>query len=336
MHTIGKSLLALSVAMAGAPAALAHHSAAAFNTQESVTITGTVSEYSFRNPHVYMTLEVTRPDGSSHELEVEAGAASVLNPLGFTRDSVAVGDIVRVSGNPGRRDPEGLMLGRELYKDDGSYFPLNISSRSIYEDSEAAAGSIAGTWFPPRTSFFSYLGDGANWSLTEAGQAASSNVDPRATTQKDCIPIAAPGLMVYPVANTVSVEGDRVVMDIDWLDSERVIWLDGREHPPASETFLHGYSVGRWDGDALEVDTRNYSEHEMGLSMAVPGSTRKRLRERFELSEDGKKLIYSVILEDPVYLAAPVEWSGEWLYRPQMSHSNERCDLEVARRFLDD
>ena len=58
--------------------------------------------------------------------------------------------------------------------------------------------------------------------------------------------------------------------------------------------------------------------------------------ERLRLSEDRKSLIYSGVIEDPVYLAKPVEWSGQWLYRPNMPHSNEKCDVAVARKFLDD
>jgi hypothetical protein len=138
------------------------------------------------------------------------------------------------------------------------------------------------------------------------------------------------------VANTISVQRDRVVMKVDWLDSERIIYLDGRKHPPASETFLHGHSVGRWEGDTLIVETTNFKEHPMGLSTSLPSSTRKRLTERFGLAQDRKSLIYSGVIEDPVYLTRPVEWSGQWLYRPNMPHSNEKCDIEVARKFLRD
>jgi hypothetical protein len=332
MNVIVASVIGLLMA---APA-LGHHSAAAFNTQEEITITGTVIEYNFRNPHVYMTLEVETEDGSSVELEVEAGAGSVLTPLGFTRDSVAFGEVVTIVGNPGRRNPDTLMLGRELYKQDGTYYPLNISSRSIYEESDAVATSIDGTWFSPRTEFFAFLGSARSWPVTEKGRTAMANANALDTPQKDCIPIAAPGLMFYPVANTITVASDRVVMTVDWMDSERVIYLDGRDHPTAPETSLHGHSVGHWEGDTLVVDTTNYMEHPWGLSTSLPGSTRKHLMERFRVAEDGKSLIYSGVMEDPEYLTSPVEWSGQWLYRPDMSHSNEECDLEVARKFLDD
>ena len=162
----------------------------------------------------------------------------------------------------------------------------------------------------------------------------AANTDPKATTQKDCIPIGAPAVMLYPVADTITVQRDRVVMKVDWMESERTIYLDGRKHPASTQTFLHGHSVGRWEGDALIVETTNFKEHPMGLSAALPGSTQKRLTERFRLSPDHKSLIYSGVIEDPVYLAKPVEWSGQWLYRPNMPHSNEKCDLEVARKFL--
>lgn len=329
-------VLACAMSVAVAVPVLAHHSAAAFDTQQEVKVTGTVTEYKFRNPHVYMTLQVKKTDGSTVSMEVEAGAASVLGPLGFTRDSVAVGDVVTISGNPARNTPDRLMLGKDLYKRDGTYFPLNIASRSVYTPKNEVATSIAGTWFSPRTEFTSFLGGVRNWPVTDKGKAAMAVVDPKANTQKDCIPIGAPALMFYPVANTISVQRDRVVMKVDWLDSERTIYLDGRKHPPANETTLQGHSVGRWEGDTLVVETTNFKEHPMGLTTSLPSSARKRLTERFHLSGDGKSLIYSGVIEDPEYLTKPVEWTGQWMFRPNMPHSNEKCDLEVARKYLRD
>jgi len=334
MNKIAKFFLACSMAAALAAPALAHHSAAAFNTQQEVKVTGTVSEYRYRNPHVYMTLQVKKADGSTGLMEVEAGAASVLNPLGFTINSVAAGDMVTIVGNPSRRDPDKLILGKDMFKADGTYYPLNIGSRSVYQAKNETATSIAGTWHSPRTEFTAFLGGARNWPVTEKGKAAMGKVDSKATTQKDCIPVGAPALMFYPVATTVTVQKDRVVMDVDWMDTERIIYLDGRRHPAATETFLHGHSVGRWEGNTLVVETTNFKEHAMGLSTGLPSSTQKRLTERFTLSPDRKGMVYSGVIEDPVYLTKPVEWTGRWEYRPNMPHSNQKCDLEVARKFL--
>jgi hypothetical protein len=118
------------------------------------------------------------------------------------------------------------------------------------------------------------------------------------------------------------------------MDSTRTMYLDGRAHPPAGQTSLQGHSVGRWEGKTLVVETTNFKDHPMGLSLSMPASTQKRLIERFALSEDGKSLVYSGVLEDPVYLAKPAEWSGKWEYRPTMKPSNQKCDIEVASKFL--
>jgi hypothetical protein len=332
MMTINKLGLGLSVSLALSVPAVAHHSAAAFNTAQRVTISGPVTKYEFKNPHVYFTVQVKNADGSTVLHEVEAGAPSVLNPLGFTKESVKVGEVVSVQGNPARNPADRTFLGLELHKADGTYIPLNIGSRSIYQVKNETATSIAGTWFPTRQQFTSVMGAVGRWPTTPAARGGRGG-GATATTQKDCIPIGMPVLMFYPVANTIEVQRDRVIINVDWMDSVRTVWLDGRQHPPATQTFLHGHSVGRWEGDTLVVETTNFKEHPMGSSTALPSSTQKKLTERFTLGADKKTLNISGTVEDPVYLTAPGQWSGTWEYRPGMPQSNEKCDLETALKF---
>jgi len=94
---------------------------------------------------------------------------------------------------------ENSPRGKDL-KSNGSYFPLNIASRSVYTDKGDVAKTIAGPWFAPRTEFNAFPGGVRNWRVTEKGKAAMAVIDPKATTQKDCIPIGAPALMFYPVS----------------------------------------------------------------------------------------------------------------------------------------
>src|SRR4030095_2582255 len=143
MNRIATFVLGGSMVLVCASQTLAHHSAAAFDTQKEARVTGTVTEFSVRNPHVYLVLQVKKPDGSTARLEIEAGAASVLNPLGFTKDSLAVGDVVTIVGNSARAKPEALMLGKDLFKQDGSYYPLFIGSRSVYVAHGRAGGRHA-------------------------------------------------------------------------------------------------------------------------------------------------------------------------------------------------
>jgi hypothetical protein len=142
--------------------------------------------------------------------------------------------------------------------------------------------------------------------------------------------------MFYPVVNEITVAENEITLDVDWMDSKRTVYMDGRSHPDAAMTFLHGHSIGHWDGDALVIDTTNFAEHPMGLSMTLPGGLNKHLTERLELADDGRHINYSGSVVDPEYLAAPVSWSGQWVYSPNMKPANEVCDLDVARRFLNE
>src|SRR5687767_5517011 len=172
MNMMARFALAALVTLGLTAPALAHHSAAAFNTKETVTVTGTVTRYRFANPHVYLTLDVKKADGTVASVEVEAGAASVLNGLGFNANSVKVGEVVSITGNPGRREPEKLLLGRDLVKADGAYVPLNIASRSVYDGKVSTpATSIAGTWFSP--GFGGFTGSARKWVVTDAAKAVS-------------------------------------------------------------------------------------------------------------------------------------------------------------------
>jgi len=339
MNTFSRLTFALFTALTlGGVTAIAHHSAAAFDTQKTVTVNGTVKSYRYANPHVQLLVTVKKDDGSTVDMDVEAGAASVLNGLGFNKDSLKVGDIVTISGNPARNNADAHMLGKDLYKKaDGAYLPLYIGSKSIYESKvNATATSIEGTWFSPMRSFTGVMGSVNRAPKTEKGQAAVKAANPNVSSQADCIPIGEPVVMVYPVANTIKASKDKVVIKTDWMDTERTVYLDGRKHPPASQTFLHGHSVGHWEGKVLVVETTNFKEHQSGLSTTTPSSTEKKLTERFELAEDGKTLKYSGTVEDPVYLTAPGQFNATWEYRPTMPFSNQKCDVQIARQFLKD
>src|SRR4051812_20492492 len=114
MRFTTSALVVSLLSLASVAPVVAHHSAAAFDTTKEQTITGAVLEYRFSNPHIYVTVNVRKPDGTTAKMEVEAGAASVLNGLGFTKDSIKVGDVVTIVGNPSRKDPASFMLGKDL------------------------------------------------------------------------------------------------------------------------------------------------------------------------------------------------------------------------------
>lgn len=86
-----------------APSAQAHHSSAAFYvTSGSITITGTVTEFRFINPHARVYLEVVDEKGESVVWLAEGAAAGVLRRRGWTGDQLKPGDRITVTGAPSR------------------------------------------------------------------------------------------------------------------------------------------------------------------------------------------------------------------------------------------
>ncbi len=69
----------LGASVIGAPAG-AHHSRAPYDTTIEVTLEGTVAKVLWENPHTYLTLELTGPDGHAVMQEVEVGPLSTLRP----------------------------------------------------------------------------------------------------------------------------------------------------------------------------------------------------------------------------------------------------------------
>jgi hypothetical protein len=312
----------------------AHHSAANFHTRTEIVVEGVITKYDWRNPHVYMALEVERPDGTRVEQAVEAGASSVLLPLGLTPESVRIGERVSIRANPSRAGEGRIVLGRELTKADGTVLPLNIGSRSARAPSTATASSIAGTWFSPLTSFRAFNASQREWQLTAKAQAARESYDGSQATFTQCIPVTTPMVMVYPVVITVEVNPDTVVFDVDWMTTRRVVHLDGRAHPENGERTLNGHSIGRWEGDTLVVDTTLFADHREGLAFGIPSGAGKHVTERFSLSADRRHLDYAAVLEDPEHLAAPVSFAAQWEHRPELAPTGLACDLDVAQRFL--
>jgi DNA/RNA endonuclease YhcR with UshA esterase domain len=108
-------LLALAVALAAVPmAAQAHHSFAAFfDPDKSVTVTGTVTEFRFTNPHGMIALDVKKPDGSIEKWRAETNAPVVLVQRGWTRNVIKPGDVVTIDGWPSR-DGRNYMRLRDM------------------------------------------------------------------------------------------------------------------------------------------------------------------------------------------------------------------------------
>ena len=79
--------------------------------------------------------------------------------------------------------------------------------------------------------------------------------------------------------------------------------------------MLHGYSVGRWEGDTLVVTTTLLNSPWFSQS-GIPQSTQATLSERFTPTADGSRLNYELTTTDPLSFTEPVTTRRQWLYLP--------------------
>lgn len=83
--------------------ATAHHASGPFYDPENrVEFEGTVTRWVFRNPHAFLFLNVEDDDGSVTEWQVELGAPVSIRRIGWSPDSLAIGQRVKVAGRRSR------------------------------------------------------------------------------------------------------------------------------------------------------------------------------------------------------------------------------------------
>jgi hypothetical protein len=92
---------------------LAHHGNAAYDTEKSVTVKGTVTEYIWANPHVFLKVEAKDESGSTLHWVIEAQNAVTQASAGWSNATFKPGDQVVVDVTPARNGrPIGRFKGR--------------------------------------------------------------------------------------------------------------------------------------------------------------------------------------------------------------------------------
>ena len=111
-----KSVLPVVVLAALAGAAQAHHSfTATYFEDRTVQIEGKLLQFMFRNPHSFVHIEAPDENGQMQRWAVEGGGAAQLSNQGLSNQTLHVGDVVTIVGNPGR-DPSDHRVRMQYLK----------------------------------------------------------------------------------------------------------------------------------------------------------------------------------------------------------------------------
>ena len=122
------------LALCGASLSAHHSFAAEFDINKPITLQGTVTKVEWVNPHAWIHLEVTKPDGTKEEWMVEGGTPNTLLRRGVTRESLKVGTVLVIDGYQARDHSLLRANGRNVTYPDGRKLFLGSSGTGAPTD----------------------------------------------------------------------------------------------------------------------------------------------------------------------------------------------------------
>lgn len=303
----------------------AHHSVGVFYEPESSSeISGTITDVDWVNPHIRFTLEAANGTGEPEIWAVESGSVNMLERNGIRRDQLQVGAAVTVVGRPSRLGRQAVYATAIRTPDNGtvalqgSFGEPQARAAGLLVEARAAASADPGI-FRVWTRGQAYgdevndVASGLALPYTAAAIAARASYDPLTDdTALECIPQGMPGIMDNPFpVEFVDLGGDILLRLEEW-DTERTIHMPPAADPRTQPATPLGYSVGRWDGDALVVTTSRIDWPYFD-DVGTPQSAAIETAERFSLAEGGTRLNYTITVTDPATFSAPVTLHGYWV-----------------------
>ncbi len=97
---IGVGLLSLVMGLVVSGPASSHHSHAMFDYGQKISITGNVTEFTFRNPHGFLFVDVEEEDGEVVNYWIELGPIPAMIQRGILYKTFVPGDLITVSMYP--------------------------------------------------------------------------------------------------------------------------------------------------------------------------------------------------------------------------------------------
>jgi hypothetical protein len=102
--------LAAGALLLGPACAMAHHSFSMFDMQKTVTLTASVTKFTWQNPHAWLEADARLPGGKSERWAIEMTSPNNLAQEGWKRSSLRPGDKVTLYVHPLRNGAKGGSL----------------------------------------------------------------------------------------------------------------------------------------------------------------------------------------------------------------------------------
>jgi len=160
--------------------------------------------------------------------------------------------------------------------------------------------------------------------------AAVPTVGPRVIAGKEndpilrCNPDGIPKLLGVPQPFEIIQIPNRMLMFFEHNRHWRTIWMDGRKLPEDPDPAWMGYSVGKWEGNTLVVESTGFNDIPWLDFYGDPHSDAMRLTERYRRI-DPDTLEITVMIDDPK------AYTKTWVNQPKLY--NLKRDWEIAEHY---
>jgi hypothetical protein len=306
-----RNIVALVAATFVATVAGAHHSFAPyFDIKKPVSISGKITQFEARNPHSYLHIAAVDENGRTQEYVCESHGFTQLKRTGITPQMLKAGTQVRVEGSQSRNDVHRCFF-TDVYFPDGR--ALNVNGRPDVQPAPGLARrEIFGTWLlAPMPNRSTSGPQPMIESMTPAGKAAVAKYNPfKDDPVFRCDPVAVRRVWGAPgTPLSITRQKDRVILRHEWMDVQRVVYLNPREQPKNGPRTSLGSSIGHFDGETLVIETGNYSAGVLNQYVEVPGQPTRGLLhsaaltsvERLHLDAARQRLVVEITLKDPEF-----------------------------------
>ena len=316
--------LAATLALAALPLVVAaHHSRAEFSL-EMQEIEGELVSVDWSNPHPTFTLQVLHEDQAELWQIQGYGSIYTLTRAGVTGDYFAPGDRVRLAGQLSTRRERLFLVSNALISDgievvfrrdaEPRWSETGVGGEEGYV-AEASDFVDAATENRGIFRLWSRLNQGADSQfippLTAEAAAVAGSWDAMDDTSMRCIPKGVPWMMQSPHPYEFVDEGDVIKIRGHEFNIVRTVHMNDAGDPSEQPPSPLGYSVGRWEGNTLVVETSRINSPWFS-GRGIPLSEAVEVVERFTLSDDQSRLDYRATTTDPATFTAPAVTERYW------------------------
>lgn len=331
-------LLAISICTLGVGNASAHHGGAVYDGTREVTVRGSVTKFNFVFPHTLVFIAVEEPDGETVEWSGELttpnrlargiGGGGSSTSIKWTANTLLPGDVIELTGNPARNGAPSMRImrlldanGRALIGGDAMPVERGTAHQDPLPDGQGA--DLRGVWMRNyEHRYQNYAFTEAPPSMTPWAQARFEQSRPAfgpdsvAVAESNdpayrCFPPGLPRIYAHPAPFEIFQFSDRVLIVYEFQHTVRQIFTDGRGYPEGRPASWMGESIGRWDGDTLVVESRNFRPETWIDRRGVPHSDQLRVTERIRRESD-ERLVVDIEVEDAVAFTEP--WTTQRLF----------------------